>query len=138
MTKWSALHQYLSAKVIKNHNNNLWVNKKRRTIQIAISEDHYEELQKALELLKGTQLPFSTTVEQFVELILSNYVATSNKISSLAKSGFDVASLQQELEKIGNLSGVDDNLKGFLSELLKTSRNGFSNPNKDGKKKWWR
>lgn len=107
---------------------------KRRTIQIAISEDHYEELQKALELLKGTQLLFSTTVEQFVELILSNYVATSNKISSLAKSGFDVASLQQELEKIGNLSGVDDNLKGFLSELLKTSRNGFSNPNKDGKK----
>lgn len=107
---------------------------KRRTIQIAISEDHYEELQKALELLKGTQLPFSTNVEQFVELILSNYVATSNKISSLAKSGFDVASLQQELEKIGNLSGVDDNLKGFLSELLKTSRNGFSNPNKDGKK----
>lgn len=106
---------------------------KRRTIQIEITEEHFKDLEKALEALKGTQLPFSTTVEQFVEWILSNYVATSNKISNLAESGFDVASIQQELEKIGSAAGADDALKSFLDELLKTSQKSFSNT-KDGKK----
>lgn len=100
-------------------------NKKKITIEL--SNEVCNSLETILNKIKGKQVPDTTTLSQFIELILSNYVSSSKAMEKM--SGELLSDLQN---KIGNIFGGTENItEDFYKNMMDNLKNMFdNNPNK--------
>lgn len=96
-------------------------NKKKVTIEL--SNEVCNSLEAILNKIKGKQVPDTTTLSQFIELILSNYVSSSKAMEKL--SGELLSDLQN---KIGNIFGGTENItEDFYKNIMDNLKNMFDN-----------
>lgn len=112
-------------------------NKKKITIEL--SNEVCNSLEAILNKIKGKQVPDTTTLSQFIELILSNYVSSSKAMEKM--SGELLSDLQN---KIGNIFGGTENItEDFYKNMMDNLKNMFdsnstkkdNNPPEEEKKK---
>lgn len=96
-------------------------NKKKVTIEL--SNEVCNSLETILNKIKGKQVPDTTTLSQFIELILSNYVSSSKAMEKM--SGELLSDLQN---KIGNIFGGTENItEDFYKNIMDNLKNMFDN-----------
>lgn len=96
-------------------------NKKKVTIEL--SNEVCNSLEGILNKIKGKQVPDTTTLSQFIELILSNYVSSSKAMEKM--SGELLSDLQN---KIGNIFGGTENItEDFYKNIMDNLKNMFDN-----------
>lgn len=96
-------------------------NKKKVTIEL--SNEVCNSLEAILNKIKGKQVPDTTTLSQFIELILSNYVSSSKAMEKM--SGELLSDLQN---KIGNIFGGTENItEDFYKNIMDNLKNMFDN-----------
>lgn len=96
-------------------------NKKKITIEL--SNEICDSLESILNKIKGKQVPDTTTLSQFIELILSNYVSSSKAMEKM--SGEFLSDLQS---KIGNIFGGTENItEDFYKNIMDNLKNMFDN-----------
>lgn len=96
-------------------------NKKKITIEL--SNEVCNSLEAILNKIKGKQVPDTTTLSQFIELILSNYVSSSKAMEKM--SGELLSDLQN---KIGNIFGGTENItEDFYKNMMDNLKNMFDN-----------
>lgn len=96
-------------------------NKKKITIEL--SNEVCNSLETILNKIKGKQVPDKTTLSQFIELILSNYVSSSKAMEKM--SGELLSDLQN---KIGNIFGGTENItEDFYKNMMDNLKNMFDN-----------
>lgn len=96
-------------------------NKKKITIEL--SNEICDSLESILNKIKGKQVPDTTTLSQFIELILSNYVSSSKAMEKM--SGEFLSDLQS---KIGNIFGGNENItEDFYKNIMDNLKNMFDN-----------
>lgn len=102
-------------------------NKKKITIEL--SNEICNSLESILNKIKGKQVPDTTTLAQFIELILSNYISSSKAMEKM--SGEFLSDLQS---KIGNIFGGAENVtEDFYKNIMDNLKNMFdNNPTKKG------
>lgn len=96
-------------------------NKKKITIEL--SNEICNSLESILNKIKGKQVPDTTSLAQFIELILSNYVSSSKAMEKM--SGEFLSDLQS---KIGNIFGGAENVtEDFYKNIMDNLKNMFDN-----------
>lgn len=96
-------------------------NKKKITIEL--SNEICNSLESILNKIKGKQVPDTTTLAQFIELILSNYISSSKAMEKM--SGEFLSDLQS---KIGNIFGGAENVtEDFYKNIMDNLKNMFDN-----------
>lgn len=94
-------------------------NKKKITIEL--SNEICSSLESILNKIKGKQVPDTTSLGQFIELILSNYVSSSKAMEKM--SGEFLSDLQS---KIGNIFGGAENVnEDFYKNIMDNLKNMF-------------
>ncbi|WP_027119490.1 MPN121 family protein [[Mycoplasma] testudinis] len=93
---------------------------KKISITINLVPELVEELKANLKSLQGKQIPFDTSLEQLIELILSNYINSSKAMEKM-NSGF----LQELQEKFSNAMGGEAGSTDFYANLMKNFKNIF-------------
>ncbi|WP_027124028.1 MPN121 family protein [Mycoplasmoides pirum] len=103
-------------------------NSKKIKIEIEIDEEVKKSLEESLnKIIKLNQLPENTSVEQFIVLVLKNYIQSSKAMENM--SGDFINELKEKLEGIFNPEDIGS--EDFYKKMMNNFKD-FLNP--DAKK----
>lgn len=92
----------------------------KTAITIHLMPSIVEELKANLKNLQGKQIPFGTTLEQLIELILSNYINSSKAMENMNSN-----ILKELQEKFTAAMSGEPGSTDFYNNLMKNFKNIF-------------